>query len=146
MPKRGPVTNFAAYIYMRMLESKFWYHLSAFQELETVPPQELETVPPLEGTIFTLQKLFFEDFCDRFWCQLVFFSFLALAQLVTSFFLFIIFSKCFFFLVAIFIECFRHCVSTKHYKKVFLERVSSFRQLQKTWFTNCKLVCHKKCI
>ena len=44
------------YIYTHMLESWFWYHVLAFQELETVPPQELETVPPLEGTIFVLPK------------------------------------------------------------------------------------------
>ena len=35
----------------------------------------------------------FEDFCDKFWCQLVFFCFVFLVQLVTSYFLFSIFPK-----------------------------------------------------
>ena len=41
-----------------MLESLFWYHVLAFQELETVPPQGLETARPLEGTTFALQNSF----------------------------------------------------------------------------------------
>ena len=76
-----------------MLETKFQYHILAFQELETVPPQELETVPPVEGPFSRYKNLFFEDFCDTSWCQLVHFCSLALAQLVTSFFLFIIFPQ-----------------------------------------------------
>ena len=34
----------------------------------------------------------------------------------------------------------------KHYYKIGLLRVPSFQQHQKTCFTNCKLVCHTKCI
>ena len=47
-----------------MQESSFQYHVLAFQELKTVPPQELETVPPLEGPFSHYKNRVFEDFCD----------------------------------------------------------------------------------
>ena len=51
----------------------------------------------LLGARFRTTKIgVFEDFCDKFWCQLVFFCFVFLVQLVTSDLLFSILPKMFF--------------------------------------------------
>ena len=71
------------------------------------------------GAHFRTTKIgFFEDFCDKFWCQLVFLCFVFWAQLVSSHLLFSILQ--FFFLfgqrgpkILVF---FWHCFSKKHYK------------------------------
>ena len=90
MAKLGPDNNTTAYICAGEL---VWYHILAFQELETVPPQKLGTVPPLGGPFSHYKNRGFEDFCDKYWCQLVFFCFVFLVQLVTSDLLFGIFPK-----------------------------------------------------
>ena len=73
------------YLYAGELGSVPPLGLSRVYEFTSVPTQELEIVPPLGGAFHTTR--------DTFWCQFVLLCFLALAQLVTSFFLVIIFPK-----------------------------------------------------
>ena len=124
------------YIYIYMLESQFWYHVLAFREPGTVPPQELETVPPLEGTISALQKQrFLRIFVTDFGANLCFFFLISVFGPISDLLLLIHhLSKNFFGKEAKTIRIFfRHFFSPKHYKNSFcLLKGSSSQHHQKT--------------
>ena len=88
----GPVFNFTAYIYIYAGELVLVprFGLSRVRNSTTSRVRNSTT---FWGDHFRTTKIGFVDFCDKIWCQLVFFCFLFWAQLVTSYLLFIIFAK-----------------------------------------------------
>ena len=100
------------------------------------------------GDHFRTTKIgFFWGFLWQILVPISVFCFLALPQLVTSYFLFIIFPKnCFWQRGKKFWDFFDTVFPKSTIKIGFIKKGPSSQHHQKTCFTNCQLVCHKKCI